>query len=63
LIKDFWNGYEVNTETKTLQKIDSVSSAAGEFIGAFDLNENGSWSFIPAAERNEIPLGKVNQNL
>jgi hypothetical protein len=59
LVKDFWSDYEINTETKILKKLDSVTKTdGGEFVGAFDVNENGGWRFIPLAEKNEIPLGE-----
>lgn len=60
LLKDFWNDYEVNTETKILKKIDATNRVnGGEYVGAFDENESGGWRYIPAAERGEIALGEL----
>lgn len=60
LLKDFWNDYEVNTETKVLNKLDAANRASGgEYVGAFDENANGGWRYISMTERNEIPLGEI----
>lgn len=56
-LKDNWQSYELNTEAKTLQKTNQ--QANGEYVGAFDLNENGGWRYIPADERKEVPLGEI----
>ena len=58
LIRDAFETYELNTQSKTLQKITApTDSTNAKFIGAFDDNQNGNWRFIPAAERGEIALG------
>ena len=59
LLKDFWNDYEIHPETKMFKKLDSATRLNGEFVGAFDENENGAWRFIPLSERKEIPLGET----
>lgn len=59
-IRDAFETYELNTETKLLRKISPPDSAYGKFIGAFDDNENGRWRFIPASERGEIAVGIKN---
>ena len=51
LIRDAFETYELNAETKSLRKISPPTNpGSGKFIGAFDDNENGNWRFIPASE-------------
>lgn len=57
LIRDFWTTYEINTEAKSLRKIDTQTG--GAYVGAFDENASGGWRYIPAEERAEIALGEI----
>lgn len=63
VLTDVYETYLLNTKTKTLTKTSpGILSATFEdtrfpkFIGAFDDNESGNWRYIPASERNQIPL-------
>jgi hypothetical protein len=38
---------------------DAPVSAAGSFVGAFDWSPRRNWRFVPAAEREEIPIGML----
>ena len=63
LVRDAFESYELNTQTKSLRKISTpTNSDNGKFVGSFDDNDNGSWRFIPASEREEIAIGtKINE--
>lgn len=63
ILKDVFETYSLNTQTKTLTKTSpGILTATFEsanypkFIGAFDENESGNWRYIPASERDSIPL-------
>jgi hypothetical protein len=69
ILKDVFETYILNTQAKSLTKTSSgILTATFEdgnypkFIGAFDDNESGNWRYIPASERKEIPLTKINEN-
>jgi hypothetical protein len=59
ILRDAYDTLELDTTAKTLTKYGQVVDPAhGKFVGAFDMNDNGSWRFIPVEERAEIRLGK-----
>lgn len=69
VIKDVYEIYLLNTQTKTITKSSpGILSATFEdttfpkFIGAFDDNENGKWRYIPASERDLKPLTQISEN-
>ncbi len=56
-VRDSFETYELNTQTKILRNITPTDAGVQKYIGAFDDNENGNWRYIPRAERAEIRLG------
>ena len=46
----------VDLKTGSSGSTDLTAKPRGEFVGSFDEDESGTWRFIKASERAELPI-------
>ena len=61
LVSDFAGRYVVDTEGGSIVA-DATSRVGGQFLGSFDEDESGTWVFMSAEWRSEVPLEPQARN-
>jgi hypothetical protein len=46
----------IDLETAATKSVDLATKRSGEFVGCFDEDATGTWRFIKASERAELPV-------
>ena len=54
LLRDYFDSYTVHLATGSMTK-DAERAPGGTFLGSFDDDPSGTFRFIPASERSEMP--------